>query len=263
MVTINRRSTAPHEGAIMRFRSAHRLATALVATAMLAPAAAAPAVAVTFGPAHHAAGAALRTVGGTYNINGYNWGGYAATGSFTSIAASWGEPTVKCNSTKDLYAPWVGLDGYSSSTVEQTGVATDCSSGAAVYQAWYEMYPAAPVYLSTSSYPVRAGDSIHASVTYASSSFTLAISDTTRGWSYSTKKSLARAKRVNAEAIIESPTGAYPNFGTLTFTAVTANGSPIGNYSPVAMDPSTGSTYEAHASALSGGNSFSMTYEHE
>jgi hypothetical protein len=252
----------------MHSRSAHRLATVLAATAaLLGPAAAAaPAVAAastTFAPAHHPAHAALRTVGGTYNINGYNWGGYAATGSFTSIAASWGEPTVHCNSTRDLYAPWVGLDGYSSSTVEQTGVATDCSSGAAVYQAWYEMYPAAPVYLSSSSYPVRAGDSIHASVTYASSSFTLAISDTTRGWSYSTKKSLSSARRVNAEAIIESPTGKYPNFGTLTFSSVTANGSPIGNYSPVAMDPSTGSTYEAHASALSGGNSFSMTYEHE
>ena len=251
----------------MHSRSAHRLATVLVAAALLSPAAAAPAVAVaatTFGPAHHAAGVALRTVGGAYNITGYNWGGYAATGSFTSIAASWAEPSVHCNSTSDLYAPWVGIDGYSSSTVEQTGVATDCSSGAAVYQAWYEMYPAAPVYLSSSSYPVRAGDSVHASVTFAGgSTYTLAISDTTRGWNYSTNKTLSRAKRVNAEAIIESPTGKYPNFGTLTFTAVTANGAPIGNYNPVAMDPSSGSTYEAHASALSGGNSFSMTYEHE
>jgi hypothetical protein len=248
----------------MRPRSAHRLATVLAATAaLLGPATAAPAVATTFAPAHHPTHAALRTVGGTYNINGYNWGGYAATGSFTSVSATWSEPSVKCNSTKDLYAPWVGLDGYSSSTVEQTGVATDCSSGSAVDQAWYEMYPANPVYLSSSSYPVKAGDSIHASVTYASSSFTLAISDTTRGWSYSTKKSLSSARRVNAEAIIESPPAKYPNFGTLTFTSVTANGSPIGNYNPVAMDPSTGSTYEAHASALSGGNSFSMTYEHE
>ena len=250
----------------MHPRSAHRLAAVLVATAMITPAAAAPAVATatTFGPAHHAAGAAVRTVGGAFNINGYNWGGYAATGSFTSVAATWTEPSAHCNSTSDLYAPWVGIDGYSSSTVEQTGVATDCSSGSAVNQAWYEMYPAAPVYLSKTSYPVSAGDSIHASVTLASTStYTLAISDTTRGWSYSINKTLARAKHVNAEAIIESPTGAYPNFGTLTFTSVTANGSPIGNYSPVALDPSSGGVYEAHASALSGGNSFSMTYAHE
>ena len=248
----------------MHTRSAHRLAAVLVAAAMLTPAAAAPAVASTFGPAHHPAGVSVHTVGGAYNINGYNWGGYAATGTFTSIAATWAEPTVHCNSTSDLYAPWVGIDGYSSSTVEQTGVETDCSSGAAVYQAWYEMYPAAPVYLSLSSYPVKAGDSVHASVTTAGTgTYTLAISDTTRGWTYSVNKTLARAKHVNAEAIIESPTGAYPNFGTLTFTSVTANGSPIGNFSPVALDPSSGGVYEAHASALTGGNSFTMTYAHE
>jgi hypothetical protein len=29
------------------------------------------------------------------------------------------------------------------------------------------------------------------------------------------------------------------------------------------MDPSSGGVYEAHASTLTGGNSFSMTYEHE
>ena len=251
----------------MRHRSAHRLAPVLAATVLFSPVAA-PAATTTasaFGPAHHPAGAAaLRTVGGTFNINGYNWGGYAATGTFSSVAATWSEPTVKCNSRSDLYAPWVGIDGYSSSTVEQTGVATDCSSGSPVYQAWYEMYPAAPVYLSSSSYPVRAGDSIHASVTHTSgSTYTLAISDTTRGWNYSTNKSLSGARNANAEAIIESPPGKYPNFGTLKFTSVTANGSPIGNYSPVAMDPSANGVYEAHASALSGGNSFTMTYSHE
>jgi len=251
----------------MHPRSAHRLAAALAAALIAPAAAAAPSVAATaisFGPAHHADGAAVRTVGGTFNINGYNWGGYAATGTFTSIAATWTEPSVHCNSTSDLYAPWVGIDGYSSSTVEQTGVATDCSSGSAVNQAWYEMYPAAPVYLSLSSHPVSTGDTIHASVTTAGTgTYTLAISDTTRGWSYSINKTLARAKHVNAEAIIESPTGAYPNFGTLAFTSVTANGSPIGNYSPVAMDPSSGGVYEAHASALTGGNAFTMAYEHE
>jgi hypothetical protein len=252
----------------MHLRSAHRLATVLATAALIGPVAAVSAGAATtatgFGPAHHPTGVAARTVGGTYNINGYNWGGYAATGTFSSVSATWSEPSVRCNSRSDLYAPWVGIDGYSSSTVEQTGVATDCSSGSPVYQAWYEMYPAAPVYLSSSSYPVRAGDSIHASVTHTSgSTYKLAISDTTRGWSYSVNKSLSGARNANAEAIIESPPGRYPNFGTLRFTSVTANGSPIGNFNPVAMDPSANGHYEAHASALSGGNSFTMTYEHE
>jgi hypothetical protein len=250
----------------MHLSSARRFATVLLAASLLGPAAAAPAVAAgaaSFGPAHHPSGTHALSIGGRYNINGYNWGGYAATGTFSSVAATWKQVTVKCSSTDDLYAPWVGIDGYSSSTVEQTGVETDCSTGSPVNQAWYEMYPAAPVYLSKTTYPVSAGDSIHASVTASGTTFTLALNDTTKGWSYSINKTLARAKKVNAEAIIESPSAAYPNFGTLTFSSVTANGSPIGNYSPVAMDPSTGSTYEAHASALSGGNSFTMTYEHE
>jgi hypothetical protein len=250
----------------MHLSSARRFATALLASALLAPAAAAPAAAVVaspFGPAHHPAGVKAQAVGGAYNINGYNWGGYAATGSFTSVAATWTQPTAKCARTSDLYAPWVGIDGYSSSTVEQTGVETACSTGSPVNQAWYEMYPASPVYLSKTTYPVSAGDSIHASVTASGTTFTLALQDTTRGWTYSVNKTLSSARKVNAEAIIESPSAAYPNFGTLKFTSVTANGSPIGNYNPVAMDPSTGNTYEAHASALTGGNSFTMTYEHE
>ena len=248
----------------------HRSASGVtaLAAALLCSFAAAPAAATAaapYKPAAHPAGShAARSVGGSYNINGYNWGGYVASGAtFTSIAATWTEPTVRCNSRNDLMAPWVGIDGYSSSTVEQTGVATDCSSGSAVYQAWYEMYPANPVYLSASTYPVRAGDSIHASVTYAGShKYTLAISDTTRGWNYSTSKTLT-ASNANAEAIIESPTGAYPNFGSLTFSSVTANGKTIGSYGTTALDPSANGVYEAHASALTGGNKFTMTYSHE
>ncbi|WP_035844760.1 G1 family glutamic endopeptidase [Kitasatospora azatica] len=200
-----------------------------------------------------------------YNTNGYNWGGYAATGSgFTSVSATWTEANATCNSTNDLYAPWVGIDGYGSSTVEQTGVATDCSSGSPVHQAWYEMYPANPVYLSLGSYPVSAGDVISASVTYAGSSrYTLKLTDSSRGWTFSTTKSLSSARRASAEVIIESPTGAYPNFGTLNFTSATINGTSLGSHGPVALDPSNGA-YEARTSALgSSGTSFTETFLRE
>jgi hypothetical protein len=233
-----------------------RLATLAAAAATLA----APAVPTT------AAAAGLSFHPLQYNINGYNWGGYAATGSgFTSVSATWTEPRATCNSTSDLYAPWVGIDGYGSSTVEQTGVATDCSSGSPVNQAWYEMYPANPVYLSLSSYPVSAGDVITASVTYAGSNrYTMKLTDSSRGWTYSTTKSLSSAKRTSAEVIIESPTGAYPNFGTLNFSSATVNGKSLGSFGPAALDPSSGGTYEARTSALgSSGTSFSDTFLHE
>ncbi len=236
------------------------LAAGLLVAAPTAALAAGP----VFAPASHPTSATRSPNRTGYNINGYNWGGYAATGSgFTSVSASWTEPNASCNSTNDLYAPWVGIDGYGSSTVEQTGVATDCSSGHAVYQAWYEMYPASPVYLSSSSYPVAAGNAIHASVTYAGSNkYTLTIQNTTRGWTYTTTKTLRSAKRLSAEVIIESPTGAYPNFGTISFTSALINGTSLSSHSPVAMDPSNG-VYEARTNAISGGTNFTMTYLHE
>ncbi|WP_035803612.1 G1 family glutamic endopeptidase [Kitasatospora mediocidica] len=234
----------------------------LIGVATLAAAAAtiaAPAASTTVAAAQ---GLSFRPL--SYNTNGYNWGGYAATGSgFTSVSASWTEANATCNSTNDLYAPWVGIDGYGSSSVEQTGVATDCSSGSAVHQAWYEMYPANPVYLSVSSYPVAAGDKIAASVTYAGSNkYTLKLTNSTRSWTYSTSKTLS-ASRASAEVIIESPTGAYPNFGTLNFTSAMVNGKSLGSVNPVALDPSNGA-YEARTSALgSSGTSFSDTYLRE
>ena len=191
-----------------------------------------------------------------FNINGYNWSGAAATGSgFSSVTSTWTEPSVTCHSYNDLMAPWVGIDGYGSSTVEQTGVATDCSYGYPVYQAWYEMYPANPVYYSNAVY---AGDHFTGTVTRSGSTYTLTISDTTRGWSHTTTKSLS-ASNASAEVIIESPTASYPQFGTVSFSNSKINGSLLSNWNPVLMDASNGYYYEDHTSAVSGG-SFSISY---
>ncbi|RSM41824.1 hypothetical protein DMA12_23005 [Amycolatopsis balhimycina DSM 5908] len=169
-----------------------------------------------------------------HQFAGGNWGGYVSFGSFTTATASWTEPSVTCNSTDDLFAPWVGIDGDGSSTVEQTGVETDCSSGRAVYSAWYEMYPAAPVYYSVS---VSAGDHITATVTRtATNTYRLDLSDTTKGWSKSTTKSLT-SKHASAEAIIESPTDSYPSIsGGVKFTGVKFNGTNLASTSPSGLD---------------------------
>src|SRR5947209_8132214 len=51
-----------------------------------------------------------------------NWSGYAATsGTYTSVSASWTEPTGHCSSGSQYSSFWVGLDGYNSGSVEQTG----------------------------------------------------------------------------------------------------------------------------------------------
>ncbi|MFC1433921.1 G1 family glutamic endopeptidase [Streptacidiphilus sp. N1-3] len=162
------------------------------------------------------------------------WGGYVATGSgFRSVTGSWTEPAVTCTSRNNLFAPWVGIDGYGSQTVEQTGVETSCSSGRPVYRAWYEMYPAQPVYLGNA---VSVGDSFTGSVTTTSGSgsYKITLTDNTKGWTYTTTQRL-RGANVSAEAIIESPTQSYPSFSSLTFTGITVNGSTFSAYNPLPL----------------------------
>src|SRR5579871_6444221 len=63
-----------------------------------------------------------------------NWSGYAITGSaFTNATASWIVPAVSCSSGTQYAVFWVGIDGYSSNTVEQTGTEAVCSGGKATY----------------------------------------------------------------------------------------------------------------------------------
>jgi hypothetical protein len=187
------------------------------------------------------------------NASSSPWGGYVATGSgFRSIVGSWTEPAVTCTSSDNLFAPWVGIDGYGSSTVEQTGAEVSCASGSPRYRAWYEMYPAAPVYLSTSTHPVRAGDSFTGTVTTAGTgSYTLTLKDDTEGWTYKTTRSL-NAADVSAEAIIESPTQSYPRFTATSFSGITVNGRILDSYSPIPL-----SSGNYHPTALSNG-AFSM-----
>lgn len=195
-----------------------------------------------------------------------NWSGYAAdSGTYTSVSASWTEPTATCSKT--AYSSfWVGLDGYNSSTVEQTGTDSDCNGKTPKYYAWYEMYPAYPVNLSKT---VKPGDSMSASVTAGSNhSFTLVISDSTQNWTFKVTKSLSSAKKSSAEVIAEAPSsisGVLPlaNFGTVNFSNSLVNGQAIGNFNPVEIVMATsGGTVKAQPSALSGGTAFSDTWKH-
>jgi hypothetical protein len=196
-----------------------------------------------------------------------NWSGYAAaSGTFTSVSSSWVEPTGKCSSGAQYSSFWVGLDGYNSSSVEQTGSEVDCSGSTPQYYSWYEMYPAYPVNFTNT---VRPGDHFTGSVTYAgSNTFTLKLADTTQGWSHTVSKKLSGAARSSAEVIAEAPCctssgGILPlaDFGTVNFTGAKANGSSIGNFSPVGINMvSANGTPEDRISALSSGQNFSATW---
>ncbi|GAA1984779.1 G1 family glutamic endopeptidase [Kitasatospora viridis] len=210
-----------------------RLRAAAAAAALALAASAAAATPAFAAPAGHAYGPA-HTHSHGHRYDGGVWGGYVATGSnFQSISGSWTMPQVTCNTSNDLFAPWVGIDGYGSQTVEQTGVQVDCSSGSPVYSAWYEMYPADPQYWSD---PVSAGDNFTGSVTTdGSGNYTLTLTDNTAGWSENTQQSL-NGQNVSAEAVIESPSQSYPSFNELDFTGVTVNGQSFDQSSPQAID---------------------------
>jgi hypothetical protein len=184
-----------------------------------------------------------------------NWSGYAALGSsFTSAEGSWIVPAANCNgvAAQRYAAFWVGIDGYNSSTVEQTGTMTVCIGKTPSYYAWYEFYPKAMV--EVTSVRVTPGDSISASVVYNSTTqeFTVTITDETTGRSYNTSSKVSGADRSSAEWIAEAPcctrSGGIlplPNFGTASFgedsTAITgtnfatdsSNSGSIGSFLPV------------------------------
>lgn len=207
------------------------------------------------------------------NSTSTNWSGYANTGAtFTDVKGSWTQPSATCGAGETSYSSfWVGIDGDTTSTVEQTGTDADCSSGTPTYYAWYEMYPKFPVNLSTSTYPVAPGNSMTAEVsTNGSGRFTLTITNNTRGWTFTTTQTLKRARLGSAEWIAEAPSGSggvlpLANFGTVSFTNCTANGVSIsGNPNPDAITMVTSNgTVKAQPSGLgSGGSSFSVTWKH-
>ncbi|HXW89889.1 MAG TPA: G1 family glutamic endopeptidase [Terriglobales bacterium] len=157
-------------------------------------------------------------------VESENWSGYAVTGSdFTNARGSWTVSAVTCSTTPNTYAAfWVGIDGYSSDTVEQTGTLAYCDGTSAFYYAWYEFYPAASVEIT--SVPVSPGDQISAEVTYNGTEFTTTITNETTGASYSKKGRVRGAARSSAEWIAEAPCctssgGILPlsDFGTASF----------------------------------------------
>lgn len=216
-----------------------------------------------------------------------NWSGYAVTGSsFTSAKASWTVPSVSCSKTPNTYSSfWVGLDGWTSSTVEQTGTDSDCNGSSPSYYAWYEFYPKGSVEIS--SVTVSPGNHMSASVTYSGSQFTISITNETTGKTYSKTSKVTGAKRTSAEWIAEAPCctragGILPlsDFGTVDFgddyTGVSgtndatdsSTSGPIGNFGTaiqeaIMVNGTTGADEAVPSGLSSDGTSFTVTWDSE
>ena len=204
-----------------------------------------------------------------FGNQGSNWAGYVSTHvPFSEVNANWQEPAVTCNSTNDNYASWVGLDGWGSNTVEQTGVTADCSSGAPVYRVWYERWPQEqPVWLSPQQYPVSPGDSIRAEVQHYGAYDYLELQDYNRNWDENQQvRAPANERDASAEVIVEAELGGhgFPNFGRVNFWTSEIDYNPFGHFAPFALDAVNGNVLQADTStATNGGMTFSVHYDHE
>jgi hypothetical protein len=132
-----------------------------------------------------------------------------------------------------------GLDGDGTSTVEQTGTEADCANGAASYQGWFEMFPAAPVFYNETVMP---GDAMSASVVAnGGGSFTLTLTDSTQGWTKVTSETSDTAQLGSAEIIAEAPSDgngdvlALSDFGAVTFTDALIDTHAIGTLNTTAV----------------------------
>jgi hypothetical protein len=258
------------------------LVVSVVAGVVAASAAASP---VSHGP----------RIKGTTNSTSLNWSGYAVTGAtpFTDVKGSWIQPAADCSSTtattkgngngnghghggggggqsSNAYSSfWVGLDGYSSNTVEQTGTDADCSGTTPVYYGWYEFYPAFPVNFSD---PVSPGDAISAEVSVSGGTVTITLQDATKGWTEHASHANSGYALSSAEWIAEAPSSGkvlpLANFGTVTFSGASATGGgktgSIGSFTsdPLTMVTSSGQTKAAPSSLSGGGSGFSVTWFH-
>jgi hypothetical protein len=199
-------------------------------------------------------------------VESFNWGGYAASGqagSFTSAQASFVVPALQSCGLDENSASsfWAGIDGLTTATVEQDGVDATCTDGAAQYFAWYEIYPHPPVLFPQVA--VRPGDSIQAAVTYQlGGRYQLRLVDSTTGAVGSVTASLTGASDSSAECIAEDPGTTpvpYSDYGSVTFSTCTANGTAIGRLNPsVITTVAADGASEAVPGALQSNTAFSV-----
>jgi peptidase A4-like protein len=236
-------------------------------------------------------------------VGSTNWAGYAnINDTYQSVSGSWVQPSVTCaaassggggllggllggsssaSGTAAYSSFWVGLDGESSSSVEQAGTSSDClNSGQASYYAWYEMFPAGEKQITTSTeYKVNPGDTLTGTISSTSgSSFTLSLADATEGWTFSIPLSGNNLARSSAEWIAEAPSSCnalfcsglpLADFNSVNFfNAVAENTAgvtgPIPRFTDAQITMQSNGTVKAAATPFTNsvGNQFTVRWQH-
>ena len=173
------------------------------------------------------------SVKGVTQFESGNWSGYANDNTkgntYSQVSGDWTQPKITCPTKEEqLAAFWVGIDGFSSGTVEQDGTLAQCFEGTAFYYTWWEMFPSNDIQVVGDT--VNGGDKIVASVVKTGTSYALKVTDsTTSGNNVSTTQTCAAATCVDssAEWIGEAPSGGrgeipLPDFKSWKVTSASA-----------------------------------------
>ena len=165
----------------------------------------------------------------------FNWAGNAASGTtFTDAKGTWTQPAADCSKNPtQISSFWVGIDGFTSNTVEQIGTDADCVHGRPFYFAWWEMFPAP---LNVIPLKVSPGDTVSAEVSASGTAFTLTITVGTQ--QFSTTQTSADAAKSSAEWIAEGPSQFLADFNAVSFFDASATGgASMGTHTGSITDP--------------------------
>jgi hypothetical protein len=217
-----------------------------------------------------------------------NWSGYGVSGgTYTAVQGTWIVPAVSYQSYSgspkvEASSTWIGIGGQEGDpTLIQTGTMQVAGpTGETQYFAWYEILPDTEVPISPKQYPVKAGDTITATIkctaacgSYALSTWLITLTNANR-WPKPYSITLQYASSLTSvEWIVEGPCinncsssepgFAYlPNYGSTTFSAISVNNAnPNLSRSPngiIMKDPS-GKAMSSPSDPV-GGNSFTVNF---
>ena len=114
-------------------------------------------------PGHFLSGPQPHVAGQSYAADSTNWSGQIATGSsFTGVTGPGSSRPSSRLRTRGFRPPGSGSTGgpSSSNSIIQTGTDQQTQNGVTSYHAWYELYPAPPVYFAS----VSPGDQMQAAI---------------------------------------------------------------------------------------------------
>jgi putative cell wall-binding protein len=154
-----------------------------------------------------------RDAAGTFRVAA-NWSGEVELESnVTLVSASWKVPSVVPSTSLQFAATWIGIGGFTGTTLIQTGTIEVTATGRVGYAAWVEVLPQAAWTLTSLSTPggtpslvVAPGDVMRASVTLAATDeWQVTIANATAKWTYSHSYRYS-VKATSADWVTERPT---------------------------------------------------------